>query len=54
MSKMKELQKLLDEKNSDMSDGMQVCRDVDDNDYDDDVVDEQDEGAAEAAGREEP
>ena len=39
MRKTKEWQKLLDEKNPDMSDGMQVCRDVDDNDYDDDVVD---------------
>ena len=47
MRKTKEWQKLLGEKDPDVSDGMHVC-------HDDDVVDEQDEGAAEAAGREEP
>ena len=54
MSKMKELQKLLEEKESELADGVQACCGCDDDDYGDDVVDEKDEGMAEAAGREEP
>lgn len=53
-SKMKEFQKLLEQKEPELADGVQACRGGDDDDYGDEVVDEKDEGMAEAAGREEP